>query len=371
MVNDERLVALRSTRWGMKKGKIWIDLDNSPHVPFFRPIVNELEELGYPVVLTARDCFQVRELVDLFKLRCVVIGRHYGKHKLAKVAGTCFRALQLTSLIRNEKVSLAVAHGSRSQVIAASLLGIRSFSLVDYEFAKRMALIRPDWLMVPAVIPDSAIPYDLRPVLKYQGIKEDVYVPSFRPDPGIRTRLGLTEDDFVVTARPPADEAHYHNPESDELFRASLEFLAVRHDARIVLLPRSKKQGTSARGLWPRLFAERKMIIPEHAVDGLSLLWSSDLAISGGGTMNREAAALGVPVYSVFRGRIGAVDRYLAQRGRLTLLETIADVHEKILVSKKTQRGLPDKGHSNALNTIIDNLVAVVETGKPSQKVAA
>ena len=371
MLSDGGRLAFKSTNRNQKRGKIWIDMDNSPHVPFFVPIIRELKELGYPIFLTARDCFQVRDLVNLFKLPCVFVGRHYGKRKLAKVAGTCYRALRLASLARGEEVSLAVAHGSRAQLLAASLLGIPSLSLWDYEFTEKISALQPDWMMIPAVIPDSAIQYDRHRVLRYQGIKEDVYVPGFKPDLGLRPSLGLKDDDFVVTARPPADEAHYYNPESDVLFRAAIDFLAEQPGARIILLPRNEKQGASAKKLWPGLFAEHKMVIPEHAVDGLSLLWNSDLAVSGGGTMNREAAALGVPVYSVFRGRIGAVDRYLAQNDRLVLLETVSDVRKKIVVPKSVQRRVPGNHQSGTLKTIVDNLVAIVETGKPIQKIAA
>jgi len=348
-----------------------MDIDNSPHVPFFVPIIQELEEMGYPVVLTARDCFQVRDLVNLYHLPCTFVGHHYGKHKLAKIAGTCYRALRLAFLVRGEDIHLAVAHGSRALTIASSLLGIPSLCLWDYEFTKGVGKLRPDWAMVPAVIPDSAIRLDAHRVFKYQGIKEDVYVPGFRPDPGMRARLGLDEDDFVITARPPADEAHYYNPESDQLFRAAIDYLAEDRGARIVLLPRNEKQGAAAKALWPELFAGRRIIIPEHAVDGLSLLWSSDLAISGGGTMNREAAALGVPVYSVFRGKIGAVDRYLAQNGRLVLLEKLSDIRQKIVVPQKARRRAPANHQSHTLRTIVNNVVSIIETGRLCPKAAA
>ncbi len=363
MLNAEGRLTPKSASQGKKKAKIWIDLDNSPHVPFFVPIIQELAGLGYPILLTARDCFQVRDLVSLFNLHCMFVGRHHGKHTLAKAAGTVSRALRLAFLLRGEKVGLAVAHGSRAQTIAADLLRVPSCSLWDYEFAKMVKGMEPDWMMVPAVIPDSAIPFDRRRVLKYQGIKEDVYVPGFKPDPGLRTRLGLKEDDLVVTARPPADEAHYYNPESDMLFRAAIDFVVTELGARVVLLPRDERQGASARALWPELFAARKMIIPENAVNGLSLLWSSDLAISGGGTMNREAAALGVPVYSVFRGKIGAVDHYLARSGRLVLLESVSDVRDKLVAPKEARRHNPANLQSRALKMIVDNLVAIVETG--------
>lgn len=371
MQEDEGRLAAKSISQARPREKIWIDLDNSPHVPFFVPIIKELDGLGYRVVLTARDCFQVRDLVSLFRLQCKFVGHHYGRHKIAKIAGTCIRGLQLASLLRGEKVRLAVAHGSRAQTLAATLLRIPSLSLWDYEFTRGLGNLRPDWVMVPAVIPDSAIHVDAHRVFKYEGIKEDVYVPGFKPDPGLRSRLGLKEDDFVVTARPPADEAHYYNPESDELFRAAINFVAEQDRARIVLLPRNEKQGAVAKALWPGLFADGKMIIPERAVDGLSLLWSSDLAISGGGTMNREAAALGVPVYSAFRGKIGAVDRYLAQNGRLVLLEKASEVREKIVVPKDGRRRTPATRQSHTLRMIVDNLVAIVETGRPSPKIAA
>lgn len=371
MMKAEGQTTPRMTVHKEKRAKIWIDMDNSPHVPFFVPIIRELEAQKYPIILTARDCFQVRDLVTLFNLPCTFVGRHHGKHKVAKIAGTLYRSLRLASLIRGQGVRLAVAHGSRSQVIAARLLGIPSFSLWDYEFTKKLTGFRPNWMMVPSVIPDSALGPDRARVLKYQGIKEDVYVPGFKPDTSLRTQLGLKEDDFVVTARPPANEAHYYKPESDELFRAAIDFVAEQYAARIVLLPRNDKQGAAARELWPELFAQRKMIIPEQAVDGLSLLWSSDLAISGGGTMNREAAALGIPVYSVFRGKIGAVDRYLSQNGRLVLLEKVSDVHSKIVAPKQVRKSAPGDHQSRTLQMIVDNLVAVVETGRPSQQLAA
>ena len=114
---------------------------------------------------------------------------------------------------------------------------------------------------------------------------------------------------MVVTVRPPATEAHYHNPESEELFAESLRLLAQTRSARAITLPRNARQGEQLRREWADLIANGTMIIPDTPVDGLNLIWFSDLVISGGGTMNREAAALGVPVYSIFRGKIGAVDK--------------------------------------------------------------
>lgn len=347
--------------------KIWIDIDNTPHVPFFAPIVEELRKRGFPVMLTARDAYQVTELSRFFKMPCRIIGRHYGKSKLLKVVGTVIRAAKLGAAIAPSRPALALSHGSRSQLLAASVLSVPSVMIGDYEFSSWQTFFHPNWVMVPSVIPDTALPVSRERILKYPGIKEDVYVPGFRPDPNLRGQLGLKEEDLIVTARPPATEAHYHNPESNTLFDAAVDYLASQPNARIVVLPRNNRQAQSMRECWPQLFSSGKMIIPEHVVDGLNLLWSSDLAISGGGTMNREAAALGVPVYSVFRGKIGAVDQYLARKGRLVLLEKAGDLSKRVVLSKRVRPPRPANNHFEALETILENIVSIAESGSPRQ----
>src|SRR5712664_4120818 len=342
------------------KGKIWIDLDNSPHVPFFAPIIEELQKRNYSVVVTARDCFQVRELADLFHLDYKLIGHHSGKGKLRKVAGLCFRALELVPTILREKPDLAVSHCSRSQLIASTFCRIPSFFLGDYEFATAWVFIYPTWHMRPEVIPDARLPRTPSRNLKYPGIKEDVYVPRFVPDPSIRSQLGFQEEDMVVTMRPPASEAHYHNPQSDELFEAAVEFLSKKAELKLVALPRNEKQAMYLRKRWPELFSNGKMRIPEKVVDGLNLIWHSDLVISGGGTMNREAAALGVPVYSIFRGKIGAVDRKLQAEGRLVLIESLDDVDHKIILQRRRKDTPPDSNPRKALHEIIGHVEQII-----------
>lgn len=334
---------------------IWIDLDNSPHVPFFAPVIKELERRGHSVMLTARDAFQVCELADLFGLSYRRIGHHYGKHTALKIYGTCVRTLQILPTVLRERPDLALSHGSRAQLLAAVAARIPSVAIFDYEFAKHL-FISPTWVIVPEIIPSSAIHLDPKQVLRYPGIKEDVYVPSFRPDSSIRAQLGLNGDSVVVALRPPASEAHYRNPESDELFSETVSFIGRSPLAKIVLLPRNGKQEAAVRKNWPELFSAGKIIVPQRAVDGLNLIWYSDLVISGGGTMNREAAALGVPVYSIFRGRIGAVDRYLADRGRLMLLENVEDVRAKIVLNRRVRPDKPKIDPTAALQKIVENI---------------
>jgi uncharacterized protein len=344
--------------------KIWIDLDNSPHVPLFAPIIQELERRGYLVFLTARECFQVCELADQFQFRYLRVGRHYGKNAILKVLGTGIRALQLLPLVRRERPDLAVSHGSRSQVLSAVMAGVPSLVMADYEYARPFPGISPTWVMVPEVIPDSAVLFRRAGLLRYCGIKEDVYVPTFKPDPSVAVRLGLDGRRVVVTVRPPADEAHYRNPESDVLFSAVMDLFRRSPEITAIILPRNAKQAESVRKRWPDLISDNRLVIPEHAMHGLNLIWHSDLVISGGGTMNREAAALGVPVYSIFRGKIGAVDRYLAGCGRLVLLESVEDVNLKIVLRRRERSATFQPGHSVVLDEIVDAIVRLAESKK-------
>jgi predicted glycosyltransferase len=340
--------------------KIWIDLDNSPHVPLFVPIIEELTKRGYNLLLTARDNAQVLELLDYYQLKCRCYGRHYGKYKPVKVLGIGLRVLQLAPLILKEKPDFALSHGSRTQIMLSSLLRIPCLAMSDYEHASMAGFgFRPGWIMVPEVVPGNSR-IDRNHTIRYPGIKEDVYVPRFRPTPGIRAKLGLSNDDLVVTIRPPASEAHYHNPASDELFRCVVEFLGQIDGLRMVLLPRYNTQAATLRHLWPDLFNSGKALIPEHAIDGLNLIWFSDFVVSGGGTMNREAAALGVPVYSIFLGKQGAVDRYLAECGRLILLESQNDLNMIRLV-RRAPPANPDFSGNGVLTKIVDHVTATIE----------
>lgn len=350
---------MKQTKLGKR---IWIDLDNSPHVPFFVPIMNELERGGHSVVLTVRDTFQVIGLADRYKLTYKKVGRHYGANKFMKVLGTVWRSTQLAALILREKPDVSISHGSRSLILLSSILGIPTILLFDYEFSTSLPLIKPILGIAPEVIDVSRLEKSFRRgVRMYSGIKEDVYVPTFEPDPSILPQLDIRESEILVTIRPPASEAHYHNPESDKLFVKVVEFLGSRPNLRMVILPRNEKaQKDLILRTWPQWCNERRIIIPDRVVDGLNLIWHSDLVISGGGTMNREAAALGVPVYSIFRGTIGAVDRYLQDKGRLKLIETDSDVQNKILVSKRVKNQKENFGDRQVLRQIMGAIGDVV-----------
>jgi len=349
-----------------KARKIWIDIDNSPHVPFFRPIVVELQKRGFEIELTARDIYQVCQLLEFFQLKCKVIGRHYGKNKVLKVLGSLMRAVQLVPTAARFRADLALSHGSRAQVLVCKALGIPTVMMHDYEHSTKTGFIEADWVFMPDVIPGNAMSSRPEQVFKYPGLKEDVYVPGFVPDRSGLNHLGISPDSIVVTLRPPATEAHYHNPEAELLFAEALRFLSENRLVRAVVLPRNEKQGDQLRRDWAGLISSGSMIVPTDPLDGLNLIWFSDLMISGGGTMNREAAALGVPVYSVFRGKIGAVDKYLAKNGRLTLLESIKDVRTKVVLEQRNRPSHPENSTRPALQTIVDNIILILEKKCPA-----
>lgn len=350
-----------SPRRSNQKPKIWIDLDNTPHVPFFEPIVDELHARKFPVLITARDAFQVCDLADQKGLNYAKIGRHHGRNPALKAAGLLYRSMQLAPIVRREKPLLAVSHGSRSQILLSNWLGISTVLIEDYEYCSFPIMMRPSWVMAPNVIPTQMLPSRNGNIRQYDGIKEDVYAWKLSPDKDLLVELGIAEAELMVTVRPPATEAHYHNPESEQLFVRFMERACRTAGVRVVLLPRNQKQTAMITARWPAWFDQGRTVLPSAAVNGLNLLWHSDLVVSGGGTMNREAAALGVPVYSIFRGTIGAVDRDLSAQGRLVLIETVDDVDRKIPLVKREQKVVAEVTSRRALKDIVDSIEEIAE----------
>lgn len=352
-----------------KRKKIWIDLDNSPHVPFFRPIIQELEKRGFVISLTIRNCSQTAELADLFNFKYTKIGRHYGKSKFLKVTGTLFRVLQMLPHVMKMRPGLAVSHGSRSMAVLGNLLKIPVVTIIDYEHTKGWCNV--NWLLIPDIVSKSSYPMAPDRILTYPGIKEDVYVPGFTPDSIILRDLKVPATNILTTIRPPANAAHYHNPESEKLFEEVIRYFAEKNNITMVILPRYDSQKTEIKSRYPGLVEKRTIIIPDKVYNGLNLIWHSDFVVSGGGTMNREAAALGVPVYSIFRGTIGAVDKYLSQSGRLVLLESVGDVAAKIKIEKRAIQGAASFSNSATLQSVVESIIRIWEyeaAGKSEKK---
>jgi predicted glycosyltransferase len=309
--------------------RLWIDLANSPHVPFFRKLRSEFTERGHEVELTARAFAETVELATAAGLDPKVIGSHGGRELADKAGNLVQRAGALIRWARGRGFDLAVSHNSYSQILAAWALRLKNVTLMDYEYqpANHLAFRLSSRVIVPRVFPEDILAnYGARrwKVRRYDGTKEDVYLADFEPDPRFACELGelgVNRDDLLVVLRPPANEALYHRFEN-ELFDALLERLCAHPAAKVILLPRNPTQRA--------VYAERvseKLILPSRALDGANLIASSDLVVSAGGTMNREAAALGIPAATIYAGRWAAVDEELVRQGRLLRISTLEDLH--------------------------------------------
>lgn len=302
--------------------RIWIDLANSPHVPFFRALVREFERRGHEVVTTAREFAQTVELAEAAGFSPDVVGGHGGAHLAGKAGNIAGRAWSLVKWARGRDIRLAVGHNSYSQVVAARASGVRAVTLMDYEHqpANHLAFRLASRVVVPEAFPVDALRRcgaRAEKVRRYRGIKEDVYLADFSPDPDfpslLSERYGAdAARDVLVTVRTPASEALYHRFEN-ELFEELLEQLRARAGVKTILLARSEREREA---LAARVDGEN-FILPREALDGANLLAASDVVVSAGGTMNREAAALGVPAVSLYAGRWAAVDEQLVREGRL------------------------------------------------------
>ena len=308
--------------------RVWIDLANSPHVPFFRALTDRFTAAGHEVEITARDFAETIPLAHAAGFTPHVIGKHGGREVSGKAGNLLSRAWDLARWARTKSFDLAVSHNSYSQILAARALKIRSVTLMDYEHqpANHLAFRLASRIIVPASFPAA----DLRrfgagvgKVRRYHGTKEDVYLASFEPAASFGARLcelGISPDNVLVLMRPPAVEALYHRFENT-LFDEALTRLLRNENVRVVLLPRNDAQRTA-------YIARDRVIVPVSPLPGADLIAASDLVISAGGTINREAAALGVPVASIYAGKWAAVDEQLVSEGRLRRISSNTDLQE-------------------------------------------
>ena len=320
--------------------RIWIDLANSPHVPFFRPLINEFNGRNHEVVITARAFAETVQLAEAAGLAPQVIGGHGGGKLSGKAGNLVGRALALARWARGRDLDLALSHNSYSQILAARALSLRSVTLMDYEHqpANHLAFRFASRIIVPSAFPESALArFGAAPakVKRYDGLKEDVYLANFQSDPEFANQLrelGVKASDVLVTVRPPASEALYHRFEN-ELFDQLIARLAAMPSVKALLLPRNDAQRKTyaARASSE---ASANLIVPPMPLDGANLIAHSDLVVSAGGTMNREAAALGVPAASIYLGEWAAIDEALVKEGRLRKIATEADVRELPLQKK-------------------------------------
>jgi predicted glycosyltransferase len=313
--------------------RVWVDLTNSPHVLVMRPVIEALRARGADVRVTARDFAQTVGLCERFGIEHEVIGRHRGGRLAAKGLGLISRSTALTRWARGQRFDLALGHGSNDVTVAAAFLRIPCSTMFDYEWATVQHTVNcrlAQAVVVPDVIPPERLyRYGARGKLqRFPGLKEEYYLADFEPDPAVVAALGLDASAPIVVVRTPPAVSLYHRFEND-VFSAVLE--RMRGDQAVVL-PRTAVQREE-------LARAGGFIVPEQAIDAQSLIAFADLVVSAGGTMNREAVALGTPVWTTFEGRLGAVDEQLIAQGRLRRLASA----DEIVVAKRVAGELVER----------------------------
>lgn len=312
-----------------EKFMIWFDLDNSPHVPLFKPIFSELEKRGEKYIITCRKFAQTEELLNFWKIPHHLIGEHAGKSKIKKILNLYVRSSQLKNFLVQKKILLAVSHGSRTQLITARRMGIKSMLMMDYEYTEsKIFNYLSSILLIPKYIPDErlgSVGINLKKVIRYNGFKEELYLQDFKPDPNFRKLINIPDEKILIIIRPPSTATNYHDKKSEELLIKSIKYFSQNNHSVVLIVNRTERERQFIETQIPN---KPNIKFLEKTVDGLQLLFTADISISGGGTMNREAALLGTKTYSIFTGRRPYLDEYLQELGKLRFIEKKGEIDD-------------------------------------------
>jgi uncharacterized protein len=332
--------------------RLWIDMANSPHVLIFESLVDDLRACGWDVAVTARDHAQTVDLAGQKFTDVAIFGGPSPPGRVAKAVTLARRTAALERFARSHRPDVALSHGSYAQVIAARIAGVPAVTMMDYEYqpANHVSFRLARRVIVPSVFPSVALRrFGVRPanVVRYDGFKEELYLAGFRPDPAVVAELDLDRNRPIAVVRPPPEGALYHR-RPNVRFEEILGLAADQPDVQTVVLPRSPEQAARYRG-------RPGLTVPSAAIDALSLLAYADLMVGAGGTMNRESALLGTPTYTVFLGRLGAVD---AEMLRLGLLRDLREPGTQPSFAKKDQDAstVPEERHAAIVGRIVDTL---------------
>lgn len=336
--------------------KIWVDLATAPQVLFMQPLITEMKRRGNEVFITSRNFSETVGLADRCGLDHVPVGSHGGKTMLGKITANIQRAIRLARLVWPQHVSLAVGHGSIGQAIGATWLRIPIIAMGDYEgqpynqfywrIAKRL------------IVPEVCSKANLRKygaseakIASYPGIKEQVYLAAFNPDPTFREKLGISAESIVATMRPPSEVSAYHRFKNT-VFDETIRYVAGCARTVVALLPRDAEQRAAYADL-----GLSNILIPREVLDGPQLVYCSDLVVGAGGTMNREATVLGTPVYSQFQGLSGSVDKYLIKQGKMVRVVDPDDIPKIKVCKKQTVAGEPWKQGAYLVEDLVDMIL--------------
>jgi predicted glycosyltransferase len=316
--------------------RVWVDCTAAAHPLVLRPIVERLRARGDDVLITAREYGQTLGILDRLGLPYTAVGEHGGASRLGKVWALGSRSSRLAPVVWRHRPQLAIGHGSVDLAVVSASFRIPAVQMQDYEFGglqRQIAFRQARRVLVPDTIPLERlrrIGAKESKLVRFPGLKEDYYLAGFEPDPAVLDELGLDREKVLVVLRPPPETSEYHAP--NDVYGETVRRLAGAAEAQAVLIPRTAEQGAAVRAL-----GAANLIVPERAIDAQSLIAYADLVVSAGGTMNREAVALGTPVFTTFSGRMGGVDEALIAAGRL---QELADPAALVLAKRTSPPGV-------------------------------
>jgi len=334
--------------------KVWVDCTAAAHPLVLRPILERLRARGDEVFVTAREYGQTLGILERLGIPYTAVGSHGGASGLGKGWALAGRSAQLSRLIWGRRPDLAIAHGSVDLAIVCALYRIPSVQMQDYEFAglqRQISFRVARRVVVPDSIPLKALRRTgatERKLVRYPGLKEEYYLADFQPDPAVLDELGLDREKVMVVVRPPPETSEYHAP--NDLYEGVIERLAKQRDAEAVIIARTESQAAAVLAI-----GAANLIVPEQAIDAQSLIAFADLVISAGGTMNREAVALGTPVFTTFAGRMGGVDEALIAEGRLKVLTDPAEL------ALRKRESSPGVRHPRDPELLLEGVLGAVE----------
>jgi predicted glycosyltransferase len=339
--------------------RFWIDIANSPHATLLAPLVRELQARGHDFVVTAWDRAQTQELALANWPDAQIIGAGNDSGILAKGLRIARRARNLARAVRPRGARVALGHGSHAQILAARMLRVPAITMMDYEHqpATLLHYALAGVVLVPEAFTLEGSRRRLvgRRLRRYPGLKEEIALAGFEPDPGFRAALGVAEDEVLAVCRPAPEGALYHRGENP-LFDTALAHV-LAGGATVLLSPRDPAQAE-------RYARDPRVRVLEHAVDGAQLLYHADLVVGAGGTMTREAAVMGTPSYSVFRERLGSVDLALIRAGRLVHVVDPGQV-ERIAVRPHPGRTWrPDPHRAAEVSDLIEAAASDLRAGR-------
>jgi predicted glycosyltransferase len=336
---------------------VWFDFESTPQVLFLEPIIRFVERSGFRVVLTARPQAQIAEVAVMRGLRPETVGNADRRGLIGRVMQGGARTFALAGRMRREDQPVTVVSSSRTASLAAAITRSKAIGIMDYEHSAHLPIaLACSVVWLPDLLRLGRVPAYTKRVARYfPGLKENLYLDGCTIDRAhARSQLGLPANRFLVVARPPAVDAHYASPRSLEMWVRTANALIRHADALVVVSARDSRQ----REWLERLLGRPKdMIVMRTIVDGPTLIGASNLVLSGGGTMNREAAVLGIPAWSAFCGPTPHIDECLSKEGRLQWIRTdeeLKDALKAIPVNPLDRRG----PYPGGLSAITDHLLS-------------